>query len=578
VPTSVSLRIRPGSPYEHVIAFTGTVTLPDTLTAEVRSLAGRPVLGLTVDVNVADKIVTVTASPGADLAHGSVLWAAVDSDGEVWLGGDVSIDARWGGQESSTVGPDTTVAVTSQVLDITSGVDPGDIASAVETYLTDNPPAGGVSQDDLDAEATARQAGDDAITAGLGTAAAADTGDFDVAGAASAAQTAAASYTDTVAATKADLVGGLVPTGQIPALAITDTFTVASQAAMLALSAQKGDVAVRSDTNRTYILSGSDPTQLANWTLMPVPTDLVLSVNGQAGVVVLGYADVGADASGAAAAAKTAAQGYTDTVAAGKVGTGDARLSDARTPTAHAASHAAAGSDAITIAKTQVTGLGTAAGVDTGTANGNVPVLETVGGVSGQLNPARLGRNAASTSYLRGDGAFLEITGLVDQRFSTLSVANDLTETDMASFTIPTAVVVAGSIIRLIANLELLSNSGSASTFRLRGKIGSSTIADTGASSIANNASVWYGQVSLDLAVAAFNSQMGWLSGSFARGGGIITNASGSTGVLNTAVATASVDMATSAQTIKLTMTLGTQNTLVSCNCTGAWLEWWRKR
>jgi hypothetical protein len=41
------------------------------------------------------------------------------------------------------------------------------------------------------------------------------------------------------------------------------------------------------------------------------------------------------------------------TVAAGD----DARLSDARTPTAHAASHAAAGSDALTLSESQVTGL-----------------------------------------------------------------------------------------------------------------------------------------------------------------------------------------------------------------------------
>jgi len=39
---------------------------------------------------------------------------------------------------------------------------------------------------------------------------------------------------------------------------------------------------------------------------------------------------------------------------------GDARLSDARTPTAHAASHGSGGSDAITVAQGQVTGLGTA--------------------------------------------------------------------------------------------------------------------------------------------------------------------------------------------------------------------------
>ena len=39
--------------------------------------------------------------------------------------------------------------------------------------------------------------------------------------------------------------------------------------------------------------------------------------------------------------------------------TSDSRLSDARTPTAHAASHGTAGADAITVAQSQVTNLGT---------------------------------------------------------------------------------------------------------------------------------------------------------------------------------------------------------------------------
>lgn len=48
-----------------------------------------------------------------------------------------------------------------------------------------------------------------------------------------------------------------------------------------------------------------------------------------------------------------------DTSLAGKVGTSDARLTDARTPTAHAASHGSAGSDVITLAQSQVTNLTT---------------------------------------------------------------------------------------------------------------------------------------------------------------------------------------------------------------------------
>ena len=79
---------------------------------------------------------------------------------------------------------------------------------------------------------------------------------------------------------------GKLPTSQLPALAITDSFVVGSQAAMLALIAETGDIAIRTDLNKSFILSG-DPTILANWQELLSPTDSVLSVNGQTGVVVL---------------------------------------------------------------------------------------------------------------------------------------------------------------------------------------------------------------------------------------------------------------------------------------------------
>jgi hypothetical protein len=80
---------------------------------------------------------------------------------------------------------------------------------------------------------------------------------------------------------------GKIPSSQIPAIAITDTFVVASQAAMLALVAEKGDVAVRTDLNKSFILSGTNPAILANWQELLTPTDAVLSVNGQTGTVSL---------------------------------------------------------------------------------------------------------------------------------------------------------------------------------------------------------------------------------------------------------------------------------------------------
>jgi hypothetical protein len=60
----------------------------------------------------------------------------------------------------------------------------------------------------------------------------------------------------------------------------------------------------------------------------------------------------------------------------------DSRLSDARTPTAHASSHANGGSDAISIAASQIT--------------------------QGTVATARLGSGATSTNFLRGDSTYAD--------------------------------------------------------------------------------------------------------------------------------------------------------------------------
>lgn len=81
--------------------------------------------------------------------------------------------------------------------------------------------------------------------------------------------------------------GGKVPTSQLPALAITSTFVVNSQAAQLALTVQEGDVAVRTDLNKTYIQNGGSAGTMADWQEMLTPTDAVISVNGMTGAVTV---------------------------------------------------------------------------------------------------------------------------------------------------------------------------------------------------------------------------------------------------------------------------------------------------
>ncbi len=87
--------------------------------------------------------------------------------------------------------------------------------------------------------------------------------------------------------------GGKVPVSQLPATAIVDTFVVGSQAAMLALTAEIGDVAVRTDLNKSFILRVTGASTLANWQELLTPTDSVQSVDGMTGAVTIATATEG---------------------------------------------------------------------------------------------------------------------------------------------------------------------------------------------------------------------------------------------------------------------------------------------
>lgn len=88
---------------------------------------------------------------------------------------------------------------------------------------------------------------------------------------------------------------GKLPDSLMPALTISDTFEAADQAAMLALTAQVGDICIRSDEAKSYILAASPASTLANWKWLKTPDSKVLSVNGKTGAVTLTAADVGAE-------------------------------------------------------------------------------------------------------------------------------------------------------------------------------------------------------------------------------------------------------------------------------------------
>jgi trimeric autotransporter adhesin len=89
-----------------------------------------------------------------------------------------------------------------------------------------------------------------------------------------------------------NITTGMLPSSVIPPVAITDTFVVASEAAQLALTVERGDIAVRSDLNRTYVNKLSANSSMADWQELLTPTDTILSVNGQTGSVVLSTSNI----------------------------------------------------------------------------------------------------------------------------------------------------------------------------------------------------------------------------------------------------------------------------------------------
>jgi hypothetical protein len=87
---------------------------------------------------------------------------------------------------------------------------------------------------------------------------------------------------------------GKLPTSQLPALAVTEYLgTAANQTAMLALSGQKGDWTIRSDSGAVWIITGETPSQIGSWTQMSYPAAPVVSVAGKTGTVTLTSSDVG---------------------------------------------------------------------------------------------------------------------------------------------------------------------------------------------------------------------------------------------------------------------------------------------
>jgi hypothetical protein len=242
--------------------------------AELVGLAGPDHYLLTLSSSV-DGIETAWEIVKVTAVSGSVLTVERGQEGTAaaaW-GVDAEISAR------ATAGSlvDLRGATTAQGALADTAVQPGDLATVATTGayadLIGLPALGTAAATASTAYATAAQGAkaDTAVQPGA-LAAVATTGAYaSLSGLptipTTAAQVGAIASTEKGAASGVATLdaGSKIPLAQLPATAITDTSVVVSQAAMLALTAQTGDVAVRTDISTSFILTAEPSSTLGNW-------------------------------------------------------------------------------------------------------------------------------------------------------------------------------------------------------------------------------------------------------------------------------------------------------------------------
>ena len=85
---------------------------------------------------------------------------------------------------------------------------------------------------------------------------------------------------------------GKIPSSQIPSIPVSAVKVVNSESEMLALPGVIGTTAIRTDSNKNYILSNTNASLVSNWVELLTPAASIQSVNGKIGAVLLTKTDL----------------------------------------------------------------------------------------------------------------------------------------------------------------------------------------------------------------------------------------------------------------------------------------------
>lgn len=467
LPGGVPLEVVRGEPFAVVASFVDAagdpLPLTGTFAAELLDRDAVPLAGgaMAVDATgAATGVLRVEASAAASalLVDSLHRWRLVDvSSGHTVLDGPVRPR------------PSGAAGVAAASFEVTAQVAMAEAAVMVSAMTTGSGGGGGA---DLS----------DAVPAGLGVAAAGVDGEASRADHVHAMPTAgdvgalSASSGYNTAGGWLRLDGsGTAPDSTLPASIARDTEVTAAVAAHAGAADPHGDRAYADGLAANYATAAQGAT--ADTAVQPGDLATVATTGAYgdlSGRPTLGTAAAAAtgdfDAAGAATAAVAAipSDGAAATPSLRTLGTGalqaaagnDARLSDARTPSAHAASHGDGGSDEVTVAESQVTGL-------TAALSGKVPTTRTVAGLdltadrsAADVRGALGSGTPDSTTYLRGDGQWMPPQPITAQMLVTDPNGSAITTGDGQAFLTVPAAWNGKTVASVDASVTTVSSSG----------------------------------------------------------------------------------------------------------------------